>query len=104
MPGPTGRYGESAVGPWLEGLLPDRPETLRQWRRQFGIAADLSPFARLRHVGEDVAGAAQFRPTGTARIRAVGVRLADGTARPCDRRHARARPGGPAGDSTGGEH
>ncbi|MFZ2239136.1 MAG: type II toxin-antitoxin system HipA family toxin [Gordonia amarae] len=60
MPGPTGRYREGTIGPWLEGLLPDRPETLRQWRRQFGIAADLSPFALLGHVGEDVAGAAQF--------------------------------------------
>ncbi|HMS74744.1 type II toxin-antitoxin system HipA family toxin [Gordonia sp. (in: high G+C Gram-positive bacteria)] len=60
MPGPAGRYRENAIGPWLEGLLPDRPETLRQWRRQFGIAADTSPFALLRHVGEDVAGAAQF--------------------------------------------
>nr|HQV21260.1 HipA N-terminal domain-containing protein [Gordonia sp. (in: high G+C Gram-positive bacteria)] len=59
MPGPAGRYRENAIGPWLEGLLPDRPETLRQWRRQFGIAADTSPFALLRHVGEDVAGAGE---------------------------------------------
>lgn len=60
MPGPTGRYREGVLLPWLEGLLPDRPETLRQWRRRFGIAHDNSPFSLLRHVGEDVAGAAQF--------------------------------------------
>lgn len=60
MPGPEGRYREGRLVPWLEGLLPDRPETLRQWRRWFGIAGDTSPFALLRHVGEDVAGAAQF--------------------------------------------
>src|SRR5690606_32948927 len=46
--------------PWLDGLLPDRPETLRQWRRRFKVADDTSTFALLRHVGEDVAGAAQF--------------------------------------------
>lgn len=60
MRGPMGRYRESVLAPWLEGLLPDRPETLRQWRRRFGIAGDNSSFALLRHVGEDVAGAAQF--------------------------------------------
>lgn len=59
MPGPTGRYRDEVLSRWLEGLLPDRPETLRQWRRQFQIN-DLSPLALLVHVGEDVAGAAQF--------------------------------------------
>lgn len=60
MPGPTDRrYREQALTPWLEGLLPDRPETLRQWRRRFGIT-DADSFSLLRHVGEDVAGAAQF--------------------------------------------
>ncbi|GAA5125271.1 type II toxin-antitoxin system HipA family toxin [Haloechinothrix salitolerans] len=60
MPGPSGRYREAVLAPWLQGLLPDRPEMLRQWRRRFGIADDISPFSLLRHVGEDVAGAAQF--------------------------------------------
>lgn len=60
MPGPSGRYREAVLVPWLEGLLPDRPEMLRQWRRRFGIADDTSPFSLLLHVGEDVAGAAQF--------------------------------------------
>ncbi|MGW5571845.1 type II toxin-antitoxin system HipA family toxin [Nocardia thailandica] len=60
MPGPVGRYRETALDPWMEGLLPDRPETLRQWRRRFGIANDNSSFSLLCHVGEDVAGAAQF--------------------------------------------
>lgn len=63
MPGPRGRYRESVLAPWLDGLLPDRPETLRQWRRRFGLGTgkgDDSTFALLRYVGEDVAGAAQF--------------------------------------------
>jgi serine/threonine-protein kinase HipA len=59
MPGPAGRYREGVLVPWLEGLLPDRPETLRQWRRRFGVVS-LGPFPLLRHVGEDVAGAAQL--------------------------------------------
>ncbi|MQY18067.1 type II toxin-antitoxin system HipA family toxin [Nocardia macrotermitis] len=60
MPGPTGRYRESVLDPWLSGLLPDRPETLRQWRRQFGISHETDAYSLLQHVGEDLAGAAQF--------------------------------------------
>ncbi|WP_067668198.1 type II toxin-antitoxin system HipA family toxin [Nocardia miyunensis] len=60
MPGPIGRYRESILDPWLSGLLPDRPETLRQWRRQFGISHENDAYSLLRHVGEDLAGAAQF--------------------------------------------
>lgn len=60
MPGPTGRYRESVLDPWLSGLLPDRPETLRQWRRQFGISNESDAYSLVRHVGEDLAGAAQF--------------------------------------------
>jgi serine/threonine-protein kinase HipA len=37
MPGPAGRYRETVLVPWVEALLPDRPETLRQWRRRFGV-------------------------------------------------------------------
>lgn len=59
MPGAASRYREKVLEPWLSGLLPDRPETVRQWRRQFGLT-DSSVFALLGHVGEDVAGAAQF--------------------------------------------
>ncbi len=67
------RYRDKALTPWLEGLLPDRPETLYQWRRRFGIADDLSAFALLRHVGEDVAGAAQFvRPDRLDVVRGGG--------------------------------
>lgn len=60
MPGPTGRYRTAVLAPWLDGLLPDRPETVLQWRRQFGVGHEVGPFSLLQHVGEDVAGAAQF--------------------------------------------
>lgn len=60
MPGSRGRHREAVLSPWLDGLLPDRPETLRQWRRRFSLGSDLSTFSLLRYVGEDVAGAAQF--------------------------------------------
>lgn len=69
MPEPSGRYREAVLVPWLQGLLPDRPELLRQWRRRFGIADDSSPFTLLQHVGEDIAGAAQFvRPDRLAAV------------------------------------
>jgi serine/threonine-protein kinase HipA len=59
MPMTAQRHNPAVVDPWLHNLLPGRPDVLASWRRQFGVA-DQSAFALLRHVGEDVAGAAQF--------------------------------------------
>src|SRR5690606_38267992 len=59
MPGTADRHRETVLEPWLSSLLPDRPETLRLWRRQVRLT-DESVFSLLRHVGEDVAGAAQL--------------------------------------------
>jgi serine/threonine-protein kinase HipA len=59
MPLVARRYKNASLGPWLEGLLPDRHEVLTRWRREFKVG-DTSTFALLRHVGEEVAGAAQF--------------------------------------------
>ena len=59
MPASTLRHREKTLEPWLDGLLPDRPELLRQWGRRFAIT-DERPFSLLEHVGEDLAGAAQF--------------------------------------------
>ena len=63
MPTVVKRYGNSVVGPWLQGLLPDRSTVLDRWRREFKVT-DLSSFALLRHIGRDVAGAAMFVPPG----------------------------------------
>src|SRR5262245_17273209 len=46
------------VAPYLWNLLPDNHATLVDWARRFDVK--LNPFALLEHVGEDVAGAAQF--------------------------------------------
>jgi serine/threonine-protein kinase HipA len=59
MPLSAARHKNSVVRPRLDNLLPDDPQVRVRWRREFGIS-DISPFALLRHVGEDVAGAAQF--------------------------------------------
>ncbi len=80
MPLSRRRHREKDLAPWLEGLLPDRPATVRQWRRQFGVT-DTDAFPLLRHVGEDVAGAAQFvRPE-----RLESVIEGEGTIRELDR-------------------
>lgn len=63
MPTSVRRHREKTVRPWLEGLLPDNPETLASWRRQLKVS-DGSAFSLLRHVGEDVAGAVQFVRAG----------------------------------------
>ena len=53
------RHNWKVLGPWVQGLLPDRPDLLREWRRQFGIKDD-NPLALLARVGEDLAGAVRF--------------------------------------------
>jgi serine/threonine-protein kinase HipA len=59
MPLARRAHGNDVVEPYLRGLLPDNENVLRRWGRRFGVPWN-SPFAHLRHVGEDVAGAAQF--------------------------------------------
>jgi serine/threonine-protein kinase HipA len=49
------------VRPYLAGLLPDNPDVLRRWGREFGASPE-NPFALLAHVGLDVAGAIQLVP------------------------------------------
>ena len=44
---------------WLKNLLPDNERVLDRWATQFQVSSS-SPFALLRHVGRDVAGAVQF--------------------------------------------
>jgi len=57
---PTRReHPHKAVDPFLRGLLPDSQAVLDRWGSQFHVSAN-NPFALLAHVGEDVAGAAQF--------------------------------------------
>jgi serine/threonine-protein kinase HipA len=49
------------VNAFLAGLLPDSEPTLERWGRQYGVSAR-NPFALLRHVGMDAAGAVQIVP------------------------------------------
>jgi serine/threonine-protein kinase HipA len=50
---------DDAIRPYLMGLLPDNDQVLKRWERTFHASAR-NPFALLRHVGEDCAGAIQF--------------------------------------------
>ncbi|MEO9240165.1 MAG: HipA domain-containing protein, partial [Jatrophihabitantaceae bacterium] len=59
MPLALRSHANDVVEPYLRGLLPDNENVLRRWGARFGVPWN-SPFAQLRHVGEDVAGAAQF--------------------------------------------
>jgi serine/threonine-protein kinase HipA len=51
-------HPDRACAPYLWNLLPDNHETLMAWTKRFNTK--LNPFELLQHVGEDVAGAAQF--------------------------------------------
>lgn len=53
------RHEGPGVEAFLWGLLPDNDRVVRRWARTFQVSAT-NPFALLRHVGEDCAGAAQF--------------------------------------------
>lgn len=65
--------GNDVVEPYLRGLLPDNENVLRRWGSRFGVPWN-SPFAHLRNVGEDVAGAAQFvRESRVAEATAPGA-------------------------------
>lgn len=59
MPLTRGAYPDSAVRPFMEGLLPDNQGVLNRWAQQFHVSA-ANPFALLTHMGEDCAGAVQF--------------------------------------------
>ena len=59
MPLPQRDHADAIVRPFVEGLLPDNDTILREWGRRFGVSSR-NPFSLLAHVGEDVAGAAQF--------------------------------------------
>lgn len=59
MPLSQRSHDEPAVRAFLWGLLPDNEQVLDRWARSYQVSAR-NPFALLRHVGEDCAGAVQF--------------------------------------------
>lgn len=54
-------HPDAVVRPYLEGLLPDNMDVLDRWAREFHVSPR-NPFALLRHMGADCAGAVQFVP------------------------------------------
>jgi serine/threonine-protein kinase HipA len=59
MPLIQASHTDRLIRQWMQNLLPDNAQVLSRWAAQFQVSAN-SPFALLRHVGRDVAGAAQF--------------------------------------------
>lgn len=59
MPLVVRTHGDAVVRGFLWGLLPDSEQVLERWAQRYQVSAR-SPFALLRHVGEDCAGAAQL--------------------------------------------
>ena len=59
MPLAVAEHRDSAVLPFLLGLLPDNEAVLRRWGREFDVRPS-NPFGLLAHVGEDCAGAVQL--------------------------------------------
>lgn len=61
MPLVQPKHGDEVIRPYMDGLLPDNEQVLRDWGRRFGVSGQ-NPFSLLTHVGEDAAGAVQFIP------------------------------------------
>jgi len=61
MPLSGSRHNNRVVAAWLEGLLPDNLGVREEWGRRFEVSPR-NPFALLRHVGRDAAGAVQVLP------------------------------------------
>lgn len=59
MPATQTRWRGEPITRWLTGLLPERESVVMRWRARFSLT-DLHPESLLAHIGEDVAGAAQF--------------------------------------------
>lgn len=70
-------HPDATVRAFLWGLLPDNERVLERWARAYQVSAR-SPFALLRHVGEDCAGAAQFVRPDRVDALAAGAGGVDG--------------------------
>ena len=66
LPLGTRKHGHLAVANFLWGLLPENPAVLAAWGKKFQVSSN-NPFALLSHVGEDCAGAIQFRQPGAGK-------------------------------------
>ena len=74
MPTIAKTYDGKPVEAFLWGLLPDNEQTLSRWAQRFQVSAR-NPFALLKHVGRDCAGAVQFLPPGEPETRGEDVEL-----------------------------
>ncbi|MER9436394.1 type II toxin-antitoxin system HipA family toxin [Mesorhizobium sp. M0618] len=74
MPTITRTYEGKVVEAFLWGLLPDNEQTLGRWAQRFQVSAR-NPFALLKNVGRDCAGAVQFLPPGHQVSRGENVEL-----------------------------
>ena len=63
MPTIARTYNGKIVEAFLWGLLPDNEQTLARWAQRFQVSPR-NPFALLKNVGRDCAGAVQFLPHG----------------------------------------
>lgn len=52
-------HPDSAIRPFLQGLLPDNPAVIEAWGKRFHVSPR-NPFDVIKQVGEDCAGALQF--------------------------------------------
>lgn len=65
MPIAAGAHSGAVVEPYLWGLLPDNDRVVQRWATDYQVSAR-NVVALLRHVGMDVAGAAQYVANGAS--------------------------------------
>jgi serine/threonine-protein kinase HipA len=77
LPLSQAEHGHAPVAAFLWGLLPDNEIVLQRWARQFGVSPR-NPYALIREVGEDCAGAVQF--VSEDRLQDISAGTSDGIA------------------------
>jgi serine/threonine-protein kinase HipA len=65
MPKGTSRHPNKPVRAFISGLLPDSEAALQRLGRKYDVSPN-NPFALLRHIGRDAAGAVQILPVDIA--------------------------------------
>lgn len=101
LPMTARRHRGAVVAAFLDNLVPDNGEVLREWARMYG-ARSTDPFDLLWHVGADCAGAVTFFPHGTDPVTAGALSLIDEAAIAQRIRDLRDRPSSWTGSSSPG--
>lgn len=77
MPATGTVYPDKVITPWLWGLLPENPQVLARWARQYQTSAASAPRLLATPIGRDCPGAVQFTPDANPPARTGDIEWLD---------------------------